>query len=80
MDLDAHATEERGNFGKRHDYHSKKGREWFGSLEPKDITPPHIAGFVRMIESHGYKKTTANKRLKLLNSVINRAHENAQGA
>ena len=75
MDLDADATEEGGNSGKRHDCQSKKVREWFGSLEPKDITPPHIAGFVRMIESHGYKTTTANRKLKLLNSAINRAHE-----
>ena len=75
MDLDADATKERGNSGKRHDYQSKKVREWFGSLEPKDITPPHFAGFVRMIESHGYKKTTANRKLKLLISAIKRAHE-----
>ena len=75
LDLDADATEERGNSRKNHDYQSKKVREWFGSLEPKDITPPLISGFVRMIESDGHKKATANRKLKLLNSAINSAHE-----
>ena len=75
LDLDADATEERGNCRKSHDYQSKKIREFFGSLGPKNITPGFISGFVSMIEDEGYKKTTANRKLRMLNAAINSAHE-----
>lgn len=75
LDLHKEKIVKRGNCGKDHDYHSRKLREWFGSVAPKNITPQMIAGFVQLHEQNGSKKSTANKRLKIMQAAINHAHE-----
>jgi len=68
----------RGNCGKDHDYSTRKLRKWFGDVEPKNLNPQMIAGFVHLYELDGYKRNTANKRLKLLQAAINYAHEETE--
>ncbi len=75
LDLHKEKIVKRGNSGQDHDYHAKKLREWFGSVAPKNVTPQMIAGFVRLHELNGLKKSTANKRLKIMQAAINHAHE-----
>ena len=75
LDLHKEKIVKRGNCGKDHDYSTRKLREYFGNIQPKDITPQLIAGFVKLYELDGSKRNTANKRLKTLKAAINHAHE-----
>lgn len=75
LDLHREKIVKRGNCGRDHDYSTGKLREWFGSVQPKNITPQLIAGFVALYELNGSKQNTANKRLKTLKAAINYAHE-----
>mgnify|MGYP003138148687 FL=1 len=75
LDLHREKIVKRGNCGRDHDYSTGKLRDYFGSIQPKDITPQLIAGFVKLYELEGSKLNTANKRLKTLKAAINYAHQ-----